>query len=88
MSSTIDQAFIKFYETEVQEAYQRHGSKLRPTVDFLVRVGVPEQRVGQVVSKKPQLLGYSIATKLLPAVLFLQHEVRAAPWRGAAWLQL
>ena len=63
-------------------------SKLRPTVDFLVHVGVPEQRVGQVVSKKPQLLGYSIATKLLPAVLFLQHEVRAAPWRGAAWLQL
>ena len=75
-------------------------SKLRPTVDFLVRVGVPEQRVGQVVSKKPlkgrlpcsqpltcsqvvskkpQLLGYSVSTKLVPAVLFLQHEVRAAP---------
>jgi len=32
MSTMIDQAFIKFYESEVHEAYQRHGSKLRPTV--------------------------------------------------------
>ncbi|MCO6419108.1 phage capsid protein [Siccirubricoccus sp. KC 17139] len=32
MSASIDQAFIKQYEAEVQEAYQRHGSKLRPTV--------------------------------------------------------
>ncbi|WP_149540456.1 phage capsid protein [Siccirubricoccus phaeus] len=32
MSASIDQAFIKQYEAEVQEAYQRHGSKLRPSV--------------------------------------------------------
>lgn len=32
MSASIDQAFIKQYQTEVQEAYQRQGSKLRPTV--------------------------------------------------------
>ena len=32
MSSSIDQAFIKQYQAEVQEAYQRQGSKLRPTV--------------------------------------------------------
>ena len=32
MSSSIDQAFIKQYQAEVQEAYQRHGSKLRPLV--------------------------------------------------------
>jgi Phage capsid protein len=32
MSASIDQAFIKQYENEVQEAYQRQGSKLRPTV--------------------------------------------------------
>jgi hypothetical protein len=32
MSASIDQAFIKQYQAEVQEAYQRHGSKLRPTV--------------------------------------------------------
>ena len=32
MSSSIDQAFIKQYQAEVQEAYQRQGSKLRPLV--------------------------------------------------------
>ncbi len=32
MSNSIDQAFIKQYQAEVQEAYQRQGSKLRPTV--------------------------------------------------------
>jgi hypothetical protein len=32
MSASIDQAFIKQYEAEVQEAYQRQGSKLRPAV--------------------------------------------------------
>lgn len=31
-ASTIDQAFIKQYEAEVHEAYQRMGSKLRGTV--------------------------------------------------------
>jgi hypothetical protein len=32
MSSSIDQAFIKQYQAEVQEPYQRQGSKLRPAV--------------------------------------------------------
>lgn len=32
MSTSIDQAFIKQYESEVHEAYQRQGSKLRGTV--------------------------------------------------------
>jgi len=32
MSTTIDQAFIKQFEREVHEAYQRQGSKLRHTV--------------------------------------------------------
>jgi hypothetical protein len=32
MVATIDQAFIKQFDAEVFEAYQRHGSKLRPTV--------------------------------------------------------
>jgi hypothetical protein len=32
MSMTIDQAFIKQFEREVHEAYQRQGSKLRHTV--------------------------------------------------------
>ena len=32
MSLSIDQAFVKQFEREVHEAYQRQGSKLRPTV--------------------------------------------------------
>jgi hypothetical protein len=32
MSASIDQAFVKQYEAEVKEAYQRQGSKLRPCV--------------------------------------------------------
>lgn len=32
MAPSIDQAFIKQFEREVHEAYQRMGSKLRPTV--------------------------------------------------------
>jgi hypothetical protein len=32
MSTTIDQAFVKQFEREVHEAYQRQGSKLRNTV--------------------------------------------------------
>ncbi len=32
MSTTIDKAFVKQFEREVHEAYQRMGSKLRPTV--------------------------------------------------------
>ena len=32
MSTSIDQAFIKQFEREVHEAYQRQGSKLRGTV--------------------------------------------------------
>ncbi|MBE9607675.1 hypothetical protein IAI18_22615 [Acetobacteraceae bacterium H6797] len=32
MSATIDQAFVTQFQAEVHEAYQRQGSKLRPTV--------------------------------------------------------
>ena len=32
MANTIDQAFIKQFETEVHMAYQRMGSKLRNTI--------------------------------------------------------
>ena len=32
MSTSIDQAFVKQFEREVHQAYQRQGSKLRPTV--------------------------------------------------------
>ncbi|MCQ4159769.1 phage capsid protein [Roseomonas sp. GC11] len=32
MSASIDQVFVKQFESEVHESYQRQGSKLRPTV--------------------------------------------------------
>jgi hypothetical protein len=32
VSATIDQAFVKQFQAEVHEAFQRQGSKLRPTV--------------------------------------------------------
>jgi hypothetical protein len=38
MSTTLDQAFIKQFEREVHEAYQRQGSKLRNTVRTLSNV--------------------------------------------------
>lgn len=38
MSTTIDQAFIKQFEREVHEAYQRQGSKLRQTVRTISNV--------------------------------------------------
>lgn len=38
MSTTIDQAFIKQFEREVHEAYQRQGSKLRQTVRSISNV--------------------------------------------------
>ena len=38
MSTTIDQAFIKQFEREVHEAYQRQGSKLRATVRTIDKV--------------------------------------------------
>lgn len=38
MSTTIDQAFIKQFEREVHEAYQRQGSKLRNTVRSISNV--------------------------------------------------
>ncbi|MCK5285546.1 MAG: hypothetical protein KAJ86_08185 [Alphaproteobacteria bacterium] len=38
MSTTIDQAFIKQFEREVHEAYQRQGSKLRNTVRLIPNV--------------------------------------------------
>ena len=38
MSTTLDQAFIKQFEREVHEAYQRQGSKLRGTVRTITDV--------------------------------------------------
>lgn len=50
MSVTLDQAFIKHFEREVHEAYQRQGSKLRNTVRTINDVNGNEavfQKVGK-----------------------------------------
>lgn len=50
MSITIDQAFVKQFEREIHEAYQRQGSKLRNTVRTISNVNGSSavfQRVGQ-----------------------------------------
>lgn len=53
MSGTIDQAFVKQFQAEVHEAYQRQGSKLRPTVRSKTNVKGAStifQRVGRGVA--------------------------------------
>ena len=50
MATTIDQAFIKQFEREVHEAFQRQGSKLRNTVRVINNVNGSEavfQKVGK-----------------------------------------
>lgn len=50
MSTSIDQAFIKQYEREVHEAYQRQGSKLRNTLRTTTGIqgsSVTFQKVGK-----------------------------------------
>lgn len=50
MSTTIDQAFVKQFEREVHEAFQRQGSKLRNTVRVINNVNGSEavfQKVGK-----------------------------------------
>jgi hypothetical protein len=53
VSGTIDQAFVKQFQAEVHEAYQRQGSKLRPTVRSKTNVkgaSTVFQRVGRGVA--------------------------------------
>lgn len=53
MSTSIDQAFIKQYEREVHEAYQRQGSKLRGTVrtvNGVVGYSTTFQKVGKGIA--------------------------------------
>src|SRR5688500_2214589 len=54
MSTSIDQAFVKQFEREVHEAYQRQGSKLRHTVrvkNGVVGSSTVFQRVGTASAK-------------------------------------
>jgi hypothetical protein len=54
MSTSIDQAFVKQFEREVHEAYQRQGSKLRGTVrvkNGVVGSSTVFQKVGSATAK-------------------------------------
>eukprot|EP00960_Hanusia_phi_P028734 747575-Hanusia_phi.AAC.1 len=51
---------------------------LRPTVAYLHgELGIPRERMGKLVSTHPQILGYSVETKLRPMV-----RQRQARWYG------
>lgn len=53
MSTSLDQAFIKQFEREVHESYQRQGSKLRNTVRSVSNVNGSTavfQKVGKGVA--------------------------------------
>lgn len=53
MATSIDQAFVKQFEREVHEAYQRQGSKLRNTVRTINNVkgaSTTFQKVGKGVA--------------------------------------
>ncbi|NCC21923.1 MAG: hypothetical protein EOM26_05595 [Alphaproteobacteria bacterium] len=53
MATSIDQAFVKQFEREVHEAYQRQGSKLRNTVRTVSNVNGSEavfQKVGKGIA--------------------------------------
>ena len=54
MSTSIDQAFVKQFEREVHEAYQRQGSRLRHAVrvkNGVVGSSTVFQRVGTATAK-------------------------------------
>lgn len=85
MSTTIDQAFIKQYEREVHEAYQRQGSKLRNTVR-----SVPNVKGGSAVFQK---IGSGMAstksTHGMVPVMNLDHsniEVNLTDFYAGDWI--
>ena len=85
MSTSIDQAFIKQYEREVHEAYQRMGSKLRNTVRTVSNVqgaSTTFQKVGKGVAGTKSTHG------LVP-VMNLAHtnvECTLTDWYAGDWV--
>ena len=75
MSTTIDQAFVRQFEAEVHEAYQRLGSKLRRTVrtkSDVQGVSTTFQKVGKGVAATKSRHGY------VP-VMNVDHEAVECP---------
>ncbi len=85
MSTTIDQAFIKQFEREVHEAYQRQGSKLRNTVRTVSNVNGASavfQKVGVGTASTK-------ATNALVPVMNLDHsnvEVILQDYYAGDWI--
>ena len=85
MSNTIDQAFIKQFEREVHEAYQRQGSKLRNTVRTISSVNGSSavfQKVGTGTANTK-------ATNAMVPVMNLNHsnvEVILSDYYAGDWI--
>lgn len=85
MSTTINQAFIKQFQSEVHEAYQRQGSKLRNTVRSINNVNGSTavfQRVGKGVASTKSTHG------MVP-VMNLAHsniEVTLSDYYAGDWV--
>lgn len=85
MSTSIDQAFIKQYEREVHQAYQRQGSKLRNTVRTISDVNGSSavfQRVGTGTASTK-------ATNAMVPVMNLDHtniEVIMQDYYAGDWI--
>jgi len=85
MSNSIDQAFIKQFEREVHEAYQRQGSKLRNTVRTINNVNGSSavfQKVGTGVASTK-------ATNGMVPVMNLDHtnvEVTLQDFYAGDWV--
>lgn len=85
MSTSIDQAFIKQFEREVHEAYQRQGSKLRNTVRTISKVNgssaiFPKVGTGTASTK---------ATNAMVPVMNLDHstiEVILSDYYAGDWV--
>ena len=85
MSTSIDQAFIKQFEREVHEAYQRQGSKLRNTVRTISNVNGSSavfQKVGKGTASTKSTHG------MVP-VMNLDHtsvEVTLSDYYAGDWI--
>ncbi|KAM7279559.1 hypothetical protein ACFE04_006693 [Oxalis oulophora] len=46
--------------------------KIRPTVEFLLHIGVPKSNIRTILSKRPHLCGCSLSANLIPTMAFLE----------------
>ncbi|MFN3700105.1 MAG: phage capsid protein [Alphaproteobacteria bacterium] len=84
MSTTLDQAFIKQFEREVHEAYQRQGSKLRNTVRTITDVNGSSavfQKVGTGTASTKSTHGMVPVMNLAHSnIEVILHDFYAGDW--------